>query len=492
MLIGGGYKTIVVWDTATGRTLRTLRGLFEWVNFVALEPDGTTLISADNTSVEAWNIKTGKNLRRLLTTNSPDFVFALSPDGKTLACNDSNKSVSLIDVTSGIEKKLWAINPGQMKWPNMSIAFSPDGETLATSTDQKIQLWKVAAGQEVQVLNETSGSIFSIAFSPDGKTLIDITGGTARFWDVASGKMLRMFAMNQGITGHVALRAGGKTIAVGDNHKTVKLWDITTGKELCKLDGYRTIEFSPDGTKLAADGGPDQSSVKVWDIASDQQLARRAPVQPASAKSSPTTLLPKAVTDANKQVVEAVSAAINGDQKSLRYAENASGDTDRYVDGQVINDLLDKGNRQAKKLYRNGHPELAVDRMELVFATSLKLVEKRGTQIAATSTPSKWIEAWKSEGVGLIPDQYQEPLNDYGFYLQQCGKDSEAIPIFEAVLHDDGTRAVAYLNLADSQWKLGKTKEAKQNYAKYISLVKSQKLPGTIPKSALERAGLIK
>jgi WD40 repeat protein len=63
----------------------------------------------------------------------------------------------------------------------------------------------------------------------------------------------------------------GKTLATG----SVKLWDITTGKELATLkghtDGVPSVAFAPDGKTLAT-GGWDQT-VKLWDITIGKELA---------------------------------------------------------------------------------------------------------------------------------------------------------------------------------------------------------------------------
>src|SRR5262245_54790223 len=66
----------------------------------------------------------------------------------------------------------------------------------------------------------------------------------------------------------VTFAPGEKTLASGSLDKTVKLWNVETGKEIRSLAVHTSIvgalTFSPDGASLAACGGSDQYWIKVW------------------------------------------------------------------------------------------------------------------------------------------------------------------------------------------------------------------------------------
>ena len=60
----------------------------------------------------------------------------------------------------------------------------------------------------------------------------------------------------------------GKTIASGCCDKTVRLWDVETGRNIKTLTGYirdaHSVHFSPDGSTLIS-GGSD-GAILEWDV----------------------------------------------------------------------------------------------------------------------------------------------------------------------------------------------------------------------------------
>src|SRR5438270_12752473 len=67
----------------------------------------------------------------------------------------------------------------------------------------------------------------------------------------------------------VAFSPGGELLASGSHDKSIRLWDIATGKEFRRLEGHRDwvscVSFSADG-KLLASCSRDWT-VKLWEVA---------------------------------------------------------------------------------------------------------------------------------------------------------------------------------------------------------------------------------
>jgi WD40 repeat protein len=134
-----------VWDAASGRLLRSLAGHTDWVNAVAVSPDGRFIVSGSGQTVKVWGAE-GKGLLRMLFTS-----------GRLLRSLD-----------------------GHTDWV-YAVAVSPDGRTIVSGADDRtIRAWDLASG-ESRMLFWNDAAIHSLALSGDGQ-LLACGDGTGRVW----------------------------------------------------------------------------------------------------------------------------------------------------------------------------------------------------------------------------------------------------------------------------------------------------------------------
>ena len=84
---------------------------------------------------------TGKETRTITTTHT-DYIYAVafSKNGKYIATASGDKTVKLLDYTSGKELSAATAHTDQV-W---SVAFTPDSKTLASgSFDGTVRLWNM-------------------------------------------------------------------------------------------------------------------------------------------------------------------------------------------------------------------------------------------------------------------------------------------------------------------------------------------------------------
>jgi WD40 repeat protein len=138
----------------------------------------------------------------------------------------------------------------------------PDGKILASGgagNDKTIKLWDLAK-QKVLTLKGHSdwfGGINSIAFSPNGKILASGSKDkTIKLWQVDTGKEICTLTGHDNDVSSVAFSPNGKILASGSTDKTIKLWQVDTGKEFYTFTGSEdavySVVFSPDGKTLAS------------------------------------------------------------------------------------------------------------------------------------------------------------------------------------------------------------------------------------------------
>jgi WD40 repeat protein len=197
----------------------------------------------------------------------------------------------------GTEKviKLWNVATGKelLSWQGhsesvMQIAFAPDGKMLASASssrkDATIKVWDAATRKEVLSLAGHKGFIFQIAFSPDGKLLGSVSPDrTVKLWEVATGKERASFALGV-LPFCLAFSSDGKTLAVGTDiagledlgSGQVHLWDLAAGTKRSVFAAHfnepvAALAFSPDGKTLATGGA--HKTVCLWDVTKQQRRA---------------------------------------------------------------------------------------------------------------------------------------------------------------------------------------------------------------------------
>jgi RNA polymerase sigma factor (sigma-70 family) len=281
-------------------------------NFIALLPDGKTVVSASNDRlVRVWDAATGKERRHFGTGMRQDeamepgaigrvpvlpqltqLAVAVSRDGRLVAAHLDGAAIDLWEIATG--KQVASIPLGKDGFQPGMLAFSPDGKQLAIArTNGPVRLWDLEAGKQVRELGRTPKEMVPVlasrqgctAYTPDGKTLVSVLAEVENmvfwnhvfFWDPDTGKELGRFDFESrfGVTSPV-FSPDGKLFAFGTPDGEIYLLQTATAQALHKWKlsqkaDWPSLVFSADSSKLYTKSAG-ESGVREWDVKTAKEL----------------------------------------------------------------------------------------------------------------------------------------------------------------------------------------------------------------------------
>jgi WD40 repeat protein len=279
-------KSIKLWETATGKELKTFAGPTGHQNLVlsvSYSPDGQTIASSstDNTA-KIWDVPLGSYIQELVM---PDAVngLALSADGLKLAASGKDGAIKIWTPTDG--KQLFNLtgHGGAVTDVAFNAAPAPANQLLASSgADGTLRLWNPTNGQPAGVILAHAGSVNGVVILPNN-TVAATAGadGLLKFWQLPLAPSRALTPHADAVTA-LTLSPDGNQIVTASADKTVRVSTFADGKQVRQLTGpaapVRAVAVSP---ALIAGGTADQR-LFLWNAADgkivSQQIAHAGPV----------------------------------------------------------------------------------------------------------------------------------------------------------------------------------------------------------------------
>lgn len=312
-----------LWDTNTGKLIRTLGYFGTNVHAVAFTPDGEhALATGFDSSLRLWRVADGvEEFRAALA--SPVVSLAVTPDGRHALAGCVDRSIRVVQLdnphpptpvgevrqmlghTSSVRAvavapngrigysvcwdrtlRAWDLNTGRELRrigegtnPAEELALSADGRRMISAhSSDPVRIWDLESGKELFALKGHTANVHTVAIADDG--LHGLSGGadnTVRLWDLKTGKTLRTLSGHTGVVCALAFCKDGRRALSGSHDKTMRLWDLETGQELKKFEGFADwvlgLAVSPDGRHALSTGGPGNTA-RLWDLQTGAEVRR--------------------------------------------------------------------------------------------------------------------------------------------------------------------------------------------------------------------------
>ena len=355
--LSAGYdKCIRLWDTSTGRCVRSILQEGTYAKTLALSSDSLWALSGDvDGRLRVWDLSTGVCVR--VIEGHSDLPRERVLKGHVCEVNSVCLSADDRWALSGSwdgTLRLWELATGRCARVIDRVGVSSRGpvDCVYLSADAKwaldscypMALWDLTNGNCVRVLKGHTHGIQAVCISAD-KTLIlsggGNTGGSSsilrdedearkmdchlRLWDAATGECLRVFAGHRHAITSVCLSSDERWAVSGSIDRTVRIWELSTGRCLRTLEGHTdrvsSVCISPDSDWVLS--GSWDNTVRIWRVGS-LRLSRE--LHSIVCKAAHTTHVQDAMQRFRAFLRDARSALLAGDcAAALHYATAARG-----------------------------------------------------------------------------------------------------------------------------------------------------------------------
>jgi len=274
IVAGDCQRTVIVWETGTGRVVRRWDLPARLCGPVGFSADGCRVVwCLGDGSIRSHDIRSGAEVR-VIRQGSPKAVQAVLSSGQITAL-DRHGHLYIWDELTGRASKILP--------PNESPVRSDCGryEASVTSPSALRCLDRMTGkSQEFSPGDDRLHRMGCVQFSADARYVFATAfGGRVLCFDRTTGELRNRYGPLPASPDCLALSPDGQCLAAAV-HNRIHLLDVATGKERFASPGSfarpPALRIGPDGSSIVLSGGYPAPREEVWDLAT----ARRRSTSP--------------------------------------------------------------------------------------------------------------------------------------------------------------------------------------------------------------------
>ena len=206
-----------------------------------------TLLEKTNSSYSLTTFDVSRDGTRAISINLEDFPWAVAQAGLPGPL-ETHERVDLWDLDAGM-----LVYTTSMKEKRLNrVAFSPDGQrALLASRDGVIRFWLFgkfgdflrregnldnlpyvkAPNMHLEYSLGTHDGLTTLALSPDGRHAISgAKDGTVKIWNMSNGREVYSSRRHRDKVGAIAITLNGRHVISGAEDGSIKVWNLITGE----------------------------------------------------------------------------------------------------------------------------------------------------------------------------------------------------------------------------------------------------------------------
>jgi WD40 repeat protein/serine/threonine protein kinase len=158
-----------------------------------------------------------------------------------------------------------------------TLAVSDGGELLVTGgADGLVRVWELQTGQQLHTFPERAGKAHTLLLSEEGGLAVTADwSGTAHVWDFTTGRRSFELFGDHGRVRSVSVDRAGRHALVGDADGALCLWNVRTRGRIRTMLAHEgpvtAVRLSPDG-KYAASACSQEHTGRLWRTATGSPL----------------------------------------------------------------------------------------------------------------------------------------------------------------------------------------------------------------------------
>ena len=306
-----------VWELPASRARKIELGNVRAGQVAFVSP--TTVITCAGRELVSYDLQRDETShRRIVWSTSKDVLsVAVSPDRSLVACGGEDRTVDLIEFSTG---RLVHRLPGLMDRFS-AVATSSDGTRFVTATSDRrfstqagdketsfsakyktyfsgdtnigrmqrseVKIWSAQDGRLQASLPISSVQVTAVRFVPRSDQLavagwVPEKGGSLSLWDPKGPRQVRVFPTDAAEILSIAVSPDGATMAAGGADGSLTWWDLKSGANVRSKSfdhAIRSVIFSGDGKLLAVGAGRNISVLDTTAGVEKQRLTSGTPIE---------------------------------------------------------------------------------------------------------------------------------------------------------------------------------------------------------------------